>query len=112
MLVRITSRKASERALIVASVGVTLAAIATSSAAAVPSARSATLPTTPTTPVVVSGSATSIEATSAVLRGSVNPNEAEVVGCRAEYGPTSAYGASAACEPASLTGHEPITVSA
>jgi hypothetical protein len=89
--------------------GVALVVIAPSLSPVAPSASSAAAPATP---AVVTGSPTSVQATSATLQGSVNPNEAEVVACRAEYGLTLAYGALTACEQAPLIGHEPISVSA
>jgi hypothetical protein len=63
------------------------------------------------TPVVVTETASPAEATGAILHASVNPNEAEVKSCQAEYGPTSTYGFSAPCEP-EPSGHAPVAVTA
>jgi hypothetical protein len=62
------------------------------------------------TPVVATGSATSIEATSATLHGSVNPNGTEVTDCVIEYGASTSYGLHAACVP--VVGSTPVAVSA
>jgi PKD repeat protein len=53
--------------------------------------------TTVVRPTVTTGSASSVTAGSAALGGSVNPNGVNVSECKFEYGPTVAYGSSAAC---------------
>ncbi|MBA3807548.1 MAG: PQQ-binding-like beta-propeller repeat protein [Solirubrobacterales bacterium] len=57
----------------------------------------ATFKTLPNAPAVVSGSATAVTQTTASLSATVNPMGAEIEECVFEYGPTSAYGASAPC---------------
>lgn len=49
---------------------------------------------------------------SATLGGTVNPDGIPVAGCEFEYGPTSAYGSVAPCEPAPGTGNGPVAVHA
>jgi hypothetical protein len=51
-----------------------------------------------TIPDVTTGRATGVTGTSAVLNGSVNPDEVQVSECVFEYGTNSAYGQSVACE--------------
>jgi hypothetical protein len=63
------------------------------------------------TPLVSAGSATGIEATSAMLRGSVSPN-GEQTTCVAEYGPTTSYGSTVSCEPSEAKGTPPVEVAA
>jgi hypothetical protein len=63
-------------------------------------------------PMVVTGAATSIEATAAVVGGSVNPNGATVGTCAFEYGPTTSYGLTAPCVPSPGSGTSPVPVSA
>lgn len=43
--------------------------------------------------------ATSVDASSAVLNGSINPDGEPLTECQFEYGPSPAYGESAPCEP-------------
>jgi alpha-tubulin suppressor-like RCC1 family protein len=58
----------------------------------------------PSSPSAVTGGALSVTQSSATLEGSVNPNGSAVAAwCRFEYGPSEAYGSSAAC-PATLPG--------
>ena len=54
---------------------------------------SATLPA----PTVATGSGRASSQTTASLAASVNPNDAAPSGCRFDYGPTPAYGASVSC---------------
>ncbi len=51
-------------------------------------------------PVAVTGPATEVEDTSALVHGSVNPEGSELTGCVFEYGPTTAYGSSVSCSAA------------
>jgi hypothetical protein len=63
----------------------------------------------------VTGAPSSIQETSATLNGTVNPDGNPVTTCEFEYGTTTSYGHTAACEqePASLgTGTSPVPVSA
>jgi hypothetical protein len=53
----------------------------------------ATLPA----PVVATGTGTASTQTAATLGASVNPNDATLSDCHFDYGPTTAYGSSAAC---------------
>jgi hypothetical protein len=71
-------------------------------------------------PTVETGSSSS-SPTSASLHAAIDPNDAALIGCRFEYGPTTAYGAQAPCTPApraaggrqstsgQLTGLQPAT---
>lgn len=68
--------------------------------------------TTTSSPLAVTGSAAAVTQTSATLGGTVNPNGAAVTGCTLEYGPTSAYGASAPCSPEPGSGEGAVPVSA
>ncbi len=63
-------------------------------------------------PSVVTESATSVEATSAVLNATVNPEGSAVSACTFEYGPTTAYGHSAACSSLPGSGSSAVAVSA
>ncbi len=73
-----------------------------------------TLVTLAEAPAVVTGQgASGITDESATVGGTVNPNSAKVTDCHIEYGPTTGYGKSAACGPASVgAGDEPVKVSA
>jgi hypothetical protein len=64
------------------------------------------------TPTVVTEAASSIEAGSAVLNASVDPNGETVSSCTFEYGPTTSYGKSIACASLPGSGPSPIAVSA
>lgn len=58
----------------------------------------------PSSPSAVTGGASSVTQSAAILEGSANPNgDAVASWCRFEYGPSEAYGSSAAC-PAALPG--------
>ena len=66
-------------------------------------------------PQVAVGAVANLSPTSVTLQGSVNPEGAAVKSCELEYGPTTAYGQTAACEPAAGSlgeGTEPVLVSA
>ncbi len=78
------------------------------------SAVSSDLPftTAPELPVVASGPAAALVPSSLSLTGTVNPQGAPVTLCRFEYGPTSAYGSTAACVPSPGSGRETVSVSA
>jgi phosphodiesterase/alkaline phosphatase D-like protein len=49
---------------------------------------------------------------SALLNGTVNPNNAAVTACTFEYGPTTTLGSSAPCASAPGSGSSPVAVSA
>jgi PKD repeat protein len=68
--------------------------------------------TTIVQPTVTTGSASSVTASSATLAGSVNPNGETVSECKFEYGPTAAYGSSAACGSLPGSGSSAVAVSA
>jgi len=63
-------------------------------------------------PTVVTEAATSVEAASAVLNATVNPNGEAVSTCTFEYGTTTAYGHSAPCSSLPGSGTSPVGVSA
>ena len=63
-------------------------------------------------PTPVTGTASSIKQTEAALGATVNPHGAEVDKCLFEYGPTAAYGSSAACSSLPSPGTNPVPVSA
>ncbi|HXC46596.1 MAG TPA: hypothetical protein VNU24_08320, partial [Solirubrobacteraceae bacterium] len=66
-----------------------------------------TVPTVSTTPL------SEQEPTSTTLNGTVNPEGFPITSCVFQYGPTSAYGQSVPCSPASLgAGKSPVAVSA
>ena len=67
---------------------------------------------TQTKPTVVTETATSVTASSAVLNASVNPNGGMVSACAFEYGPTTSYGHSAPCSSLPGSGTSPVAVSA
>jgi subtilase family serine protease len=66
----------------------------------------------PPAPTVVTGKATSITSTSAVLNATVDPNGATVTSCQFEWGPTTAYGQSTPCQTLPGEGSEAAPVSA
>lgn len=66
----------------------------------------------PNAPTVVTGAASSVAQTSAILNATVDPNGAEVTGCTLEYGLTTSYGSSVPCSPAPGSGSGPVAVSA
>jgi DNA-binding beta-propeller fold protein YncE len=71
-----------------------------------------TFKTLPNAPTVVTGAASGVAQTSAVLNASVNPNGGTVSVCTLEYGTTTAYGSSAACVPSPGSGESTVAVSA
>ena len=56
--------------------------------------------------------ATALTPTTATLNATVNPNGTPVSSCTFEYGPTTAYGQSAPCNPAPGSASSPIAVTA
>ena len=68
--------------------------------------------TTIAQPAVITGSASSVTSSSATLAGSVNPKGASVTQCKFEFGPTAAYGSSAACGSLPGSGSSSVAVSA
>ena len=68
--------------------------------------------TTPPPPTASASSASEITATSAHLRGGVNPRGTKVTGCDFEYGTNTKYGSSVACNPAPGAGTTTVAVSA
>jgi hypothetical protein len=66
----------------------------------------------PPPPTVVTGKATSVTPSSAVLNATVNPNGTAVTTCKFEWGPTAAYGQSAPCETLPGAGSTAVAVSA
>jgi subtilase family serine protease len=67
---------------------------------------------TQTKPAVVTETATSLTASSAVLNASVDPNGAMVSACAFEYGQSTSYGHSAPCSSLPGSGTSPVAVSA
>ena len=63
-------------------------------------------------PAPATEGASSITQTEATLGATVNPHGADVDQCRFEYGPSTAYGSSAACSSLPGTGTNPVPVSA
>lgn len=62
-------------------------------------------------PGAITGAASSITQTTAILGATVNPN-GSTTNCTIEYGTTTAYGRSAPCAPAPGAGTAPVAVSA
>jgi hypothetical protein len=60
----------------------------------------------------VTGAASAVRQTTALLNASVNPLGEPVSSCRFEYGPSTSYGASAPCAPEPGSGGEAVEVSA
>ena len=56
--------------------------------------------------------ASSVTDATAVLNGTVNPNNATVTACKFEYGPTTSLGSSVPCAPEPGSGASPVAVSA
>src|SRR5207302_1849343 len=71
-----------------------------------------TLTTLPEPPAAVTGEATEVSASDAVLNASVNPHGGEVTSCQFEYGPTPAYGSTVPCSSAPGSGEASVAVSA
>ena len=69
----------------------------------------ATLPA----PVVATGTGTASTQTTATLGASVNPNDAALSDCHFDYGPTTAYGSTAACSivPSATGGSQSVVAS-
>jgi hypothetical protein len=63
-------------------------------------------------PVVTTEAASGVTSTTATITGKVNPKGATTTECRFVYGPTTAYGAEAPCEPSSVSGTTAQTVKA
>lgn len=63
-------------------------------------------------PEVITGEATGVTRTTSTLNGSVNPEGLPVASCEFEYGTTSSYGQSIACEQKPIEGNEQVPVSA
>jgi len=63
-------------------------------------------------PTVLTGKATSVSASTAVLNATVNPNGGEVTTCTFEYGPAKVLGKKASCSklPGSGTGAVSVSV--
>jgi hypothetical protein len=68
--------------------------------------------TSPNAPAVVTGAASSISRTTAVLNATVNPEGGEVSDCHFEYGSSSSYGSSVPCSTLPGSGASPVAVSA
>ena len=71
-----------------------------------------TFKTLPNAPTVVTGVASSVSQTTAILNATVNPNSSPVSECKLEYGLTSTYGKTAPCTPSPGSGESPVAVSA
>jgi hypothetical protein len=66
-------------------------------------------------PDIVTGAATEVHPASALLNGTVNPDEIALTECFFEYGETEAYGETTECEPSAATigaGNAPVAVEA
>jgi phospholipase C len=66
----------------------------------------------PNPPSVVSGVATSLARTTAVLNATVNPSEGKVTNCHFDYGSSTAYGSKVPCTSLPGSGGSPVAVSA
>jgi len=66
----------------------------------------------PLPPIVVTEPATSVTGTTAVLNGTVNPNNLSVFDCEFEYGPTITYGSHASCSALGGHGSTPLATDA
>jgi PKD domain len=62
-------------------------------------------------PTPVTGTASGVTQTTAILNATVNPGSRQVTECRFEYGPTETYGASAPCSSLPGSGSSPVAVS-
>jgi hypothetical protein len=71
-----------------------------------------TLTTLPGPPAVVTGAASAVTQTAAVLNATVNPLGESVSECRFDYGESAAYGASAPCSALPGSGSGAVEVSA
>ena len=63
-------------------------------------------------PTPVTGAASGVTQTTAILNATVNPGSRQVTECRFEYGPTETYGSSAPCSSLPGSGSSPVAVSA
>ncbi len=72
----------------------------------------ANLEATVTLAPVITGAASEVTASDAVLNASVNPQGQAVKECVFEYGETTAYGSTVSCSPAPGSGTKPVSVSA
>ncbi len=73
----------------------------------------ATFTTQPGAPIAVARAATALAPAGATLNGSVNPDGSAVTSCQFEYGPTTSYGTTAPCSPATIpAGANGVDVSA
>jgi hypothetical protein len=68
--------------------------------------------TLPNKPTVTAGGATGVSQTEATLKGTVNPNGAEVTSCKLEYGTSLPSASSAPCTPGPGSGTSAVAVSA
>lgn len=66
---------------------------------------------TPPIPVIVTGAAGGVGTTTATLVGTVNPEARAITDCHFEYGRTTAYGSTAACDQSPGAGFNPVAVS-
>jgi hypothetical protein len=62
-------------------------------------------------PTVVTGAATSVTSSGALLNATVNPNGATVTSCTFEYGPTTSFGSSKPCSVLPGSGSSSVAVS-
>ncbi|HTQ68510.1 MAG TPA: kelch repeat-containing protein [Solirubrobacteraceae bacterium] len=70
-----------------------------------------TFTTLPDAPTVITGGASSITQSAAMLEASVNPNGDPVTECALEYGTSASYGSSMTCSPGPGAGTSPVAVS-
>lgn len=77
-----------------------------------PEPNSLAIVVTPKPPSVITGATTEAEQSTAVLNGTVNPNDLSVNVCEFEYGTTTAYGAKAVCGAIAAHSNTPVPVSA
>jgi hypothetical protein len=68
--------------------------------------------TAPSAPVIESTGASGVSLSEATFEGVVNPENEQSTSCVFEYGETTGYGESAACEQGVLEGASPVGVSA
>ena len=71
-----------------------------------------TLETLPNPPVVLTGSASTVTQTAAMLNATVDPGGAAVADCHFDYGTTSAFGSTAPCTAPAGEGAGPVAVAA
>ena len=63
-------------------------------------------------PTVTTGAASNVTQTGATVAGTVNPNGANVTGCRIDYGTSASYGSQVPCGSAPGSGTSPVGVAA